>query len=296
MPVTTIDIAIPYWGDPGLMIGAVDSVLAQTDPRWRLIVIDDCYPDDTVRRYVEAIQDERVTYLRNEVNIGISANFRKSVQVAESEFVTIMGCDDELLPEYVAVVLAAAEAAPQAAIVQPGVVVVDSAGVESLPLVDRVKGWLMPRGQGRHLLTGEDLAASLLRGNWLYWPSLAFRTEVIRSFDFRDDLAVIQDLAILVDIAFAGGSLVYDPHPAFRYRRHESSASQVALLDGSRFRDERRYYAGAREDAAARGWKRARAAASRRWMSRLHALAELPGALVHGRFSAVAACLAHALR
>ena len=38
------------------------------------------------------------------------------------------------------------------------------------------------------MLAGEDLAVSLLRGNWTYWPSLAFRTEAVRRQGFIDDL------------------------------------------------------------------------------------------------------------
>ena len=40
-------------------------------------------------------------------------------------------------------------------------------------------------------MAGEELAASVLRGNWLYFPSIAWRGEALRKVNFRDDYAVI---------------------------------------------------------------------------------------------------------
>lgn len=291
--MTSLAIVIPYWGDVRLLRSAIESVLAQTDDRWHLTVIDDCDPSPEAGRFVRGIADPRVSYLRNPENIGITANFRKAVTVAGAPLVTIMGFDDRLLPDYVSTVLGAAAAHPEADIIQPGVAVIDADGRPSLPLVDRVKRMLAPRPRSISLLAGEQLAASLLRGNWLYWPSLAFRTESISRYDFRDDLAVIQDLALLVDIAFDGGVLVYAPTVSFVYRRHDSSASQRALYDGTRFSDERRYYRDARMQATAAHWTRAARAARVRPMSRLHALAELPRILREGDRAAVRAAWAH---
>ena len=40
-----LDVVMPFYGDPGLFRAAVESVLAQSDGDWRLVVIDDVYPD-----------------------------------------------------------------------------------------------------------------------------------------------------------------------------------------------------------------------------------------------------------
>jgi len=290
--MTTIGIAIPYWGDPSLLRRAVESVLAQDDPEWRLVVIDDAYPDGTAASWLSSVTDPRVRYVRNETNLGISANFRRAVDLIASDHVVIMGFDDVLLPNYVATVRRAISHDPSVDIVQPGVRVIGADGSPSTPLVDRVKALLAPRRQ-LATLRGQDLAASLLRGNWLYWPSLAFRTETIRRHRFREDLAVIQDLAILIDIALANGSLIRERTIAFVYRRHSGSASQVALEDGTRFSDERRYYSEAAALCAARGWRKAQRQAQLRLMSRLHAITELPRMLRMRRASAIRACLAH---
>ncbi|MDA4894267.1 glycosyltransferase family 2 protein [Streptomyces sp. MS2A] len=294
----THDIFIPFWGDPDQLMLAIDSVRAQTVPDWRLVVIDDCYPDPSARERVEAIDDDRVHYVRNAQNVGITENFRESVRRAQSTHVTIMGCDDLLRPNYLEVVTRTVAAVPDADVVQPGALVIDQDGEVVSPLVDRVKrGLLAPRGgRGIAVLRGERMATSLIRGNWLYWPSLAFRTETLRRIDFRDGFAVIQDLALLMDIAYDGGTLAYNPEVAFAYRRHDSSASQRTLLDGSRFRDEREYYALARRLALGKGWRRTARTARIRLMSRLHAITELPRVVPTGDRRGIRSALAHIFR
>lgn len=291
----TLEIFVPFWGDPALLYETVDSVRAQRNPDWRLTVIDDCYPDPSVAEYFAAEKDERIAYVRNSTNLGITGNFRESVRRASGTHLSILGCDDLLSPDYVDVVTSTIAAVPHADVIQPGVAVIDENGELGLPLVDRVKQRLLaPRGvRGIAVLSSQRMATSLIRGDWLYWPSLTFRAETLRSIDFRDGLPVIQDLALLMDIAFADGTLAYNPTPAFLYRRHDASASQRALLDGERFRVEREYYRLAGELAGSRGWRRTRRAARARVISRLHAVAVLPEVFRRGTAAGVRSTLAH---
>jgi glycosyltransferase involved in cell wall biosynthesis len=275
-----IDIMMPFWGDPGQLRQAVASVRAQSWPDWRLTVIDDAYPDRAPGRAVQAIDDPRVRYLRNEANLGITGNFRRSVELARADWLTVMGCDDLLAPNYVATVARAVQHYPQADIVQVGVQAVDQEGRPRTGLVDWVKlSLLAPRGPAPTVLAGQAAAISLLRGDWLYWPSLAFRRESVKRFDFRDEFPVIQDLALIVDMVLGGATLVYYPQIAFRYRRHGGSASQRAAAAGDRFTSQARYYRLAADLMEGAGWERAARIAHRRVTSRVHAATGLPRAL-----------------
>lgn len=290
----THEIFIPFWGEPALLFDTVESVLAQTVTDVRLIVLDDHYPDPSVAAYFAALRDERVEYIRHPENLGITENYREVVRRAQTEYVTILGCDDLLHPEYLDVVRRTIAAVPTADVIQPGVDIIDEHGEAMLPLVDRVKRALAPRARaGICVLQGQQMAASLMRGDWLYWPSLTFRTETLRRIDFREGLPIIQDLALLMDIAFDGGTLAYNPTLCFSYRRHRASASQKTLLDGTRFRDERVYFALAADIASSLGWRRAARAARVRLMSRLHALSELPHLIRRGTPAGVRSTLTH---
>jgi len=276
-----IEIFLPFWGDPGYLYAAVDSVRAQTDPDWRLVVVDDQYPDPSVADWFAALDDPRVRYLRNETNLGITDNYRRCLELASEEWMVFFGCDDLMLPTYVETVRAAIASAPAGVdVVSPGSRVIDETGAISDPLVDRVKQRLFaPRLSGPLVLSGEDMAVSLLRGNWTYWPSLAFRVEPVRAQGFIDDFPLIQDLALLVDLALAGSSMLVLPDEVFAYRRHSQSASSTTVADGGRFRGERAYFAIAAERADRAGWPRAARAARMHLASRLYAVTQVPGAL-----------------
>lgn len=274
-----LEILLPFWGEPRYLYEAVASVQAQTDPDWRLVVVDDHYPDTTVAEFFADLDDPRVRYLRNESNLGIAANFERCRRLATGDLVVFLGCDDVLHPTFVARAHAVLADFPGAAMLQPGVQVIDGTGARVHPVADRTKDLLRPRASGPRELAGEDLATSLLRGNWLYWPSLVFRREWIAERTFRLDHAIILDLALVLDVVRAGGSLVLDPEVTFSYRRHAESLSSTAAVDGSRFRDDRRYFAEIADHLERDGWSRAARTARRRWVSRLHAVTLAPGAL-----------------
>jgi glycosyltransferase involved in cell wall biosynthesis len=272
---------MPFYGRFDHFRSAVESVLSQTDPRWRLVIIDDVFPDPAPGQWAAALDDPRVTYIRNEVNLRPSRNYTKSVALAETDFMVIMGCDDVMLPEYVATVHDLIAQFPDADIIQPGVSVIDENGAPSFPLADRVKALYRFGGSGARRFSGETLASSLLRGNWTYFPSLVWRTTRL-SGGFRSDLDVVQDLAKLFEIVSAGGSLVLDDAVVFNYRRHSSSLSAATGPDGSKFRQERTLFYEIAVQSAALGWHRTARIARRYISSRLNALTELPGAILKG--------------
>jgi glycosyltransferase involved in cell wall biosynthesis len=289
-----LDIFIPYWGPPEYMRETVRSVLAQTDGRWRLTVIDDNYADRSIGEWIGTLDDDRVTYVRNDRNRGITENFRTSIQTASAELVAVVGCDDVLLPNYVGSILDAHREHPDATIIQPGVDVIGTNGNLSVTLADSVKRrMLRPASSSPVLLSGERLATSLLTGNWLYWPSLAFRTDRVQEYDFRDGFAVIQDLALILDMVLADETLLALPETSFRYRRHASSASVAALVDGTRFAGEREFFRLAAELCHERGWLRAERAARLHLTSRLHAVSLLPGATRRGGAAAARVLARH---
>lgn len=290
-----LDIFIPYWGDPEYMKSTVRSVLDQQSDDWVLTIVDDAYPDHAVEEFVAELEHPRITYIRKAQNEGITANYRTCVSMAKQEMMVILGCDDLLHPNYVSTILDAHKVFPDAAIIQPGVQVIDESSAPVTTLVDTIKQALVrSRGHGRQLLSGESLATNLMHGVWLYWPSLAFRTEKIRQVDFRDGYPIIQDVALTMDMIYQGAQLLVEPTVCFSYRRHSESASSTKLVDGSRFAGERDYFAFAASQAKDLGWDKAKRAAKLRLTSRAHALSLLPKAAIARHTVAVKALARHA--
>jgi glycosyltransferase involved in cell wall biosynthesis len=274
--VTAIDVLLPYWGDVAYMKEAVHSVQAQTNPNWRLVVVDDCYPDPGVADFFGTLGDPRIEYVRNETNLGANGNYRHALTFARADRVVVMGADDRMLPNYLAEVRRLVELHPPAAVVQPLVKVIDSEGTEINPLSDRIKARVMPAGDGVRTLSGEVLSASLLTANWTYFPALCWDRSVITRLGFRTGLDVVQDLALLLDVCADGGVMVVGDVPAFEYRRHSASDSAVRALSGTRFAEERSFFETMGREFGARGWRRTARAAQWHLTSRLHAATLLP--------------------
>ncbi|QDW64814.1 glycosyltransferase family 2 protein [Oerskovia sp. KBS0722] len=292
-----LDIMMPFWGDPGLLRQTVQSVLDQTNGDWVLTVVDDAYPDPAVAEYFASIDDPRISYHRHDVNVGITANYEWCVAHATHDVVVILGCDDIMLPNYVDVILDAHARFPHVDIIQPGVQVIDGTGAVSRTLVDEVKQRVtMPRGSGARVVSGEALAASLLRADWLYWPSLAFRRERLVATPFRAGFPLIQDLALVIDMVSDGAELLIEPTLCFSYRRHDQSASSLKLLDGTRFAGEREYFRLAARQVEQRGWRRAARAARNHLTSRAHALTLVPRAVRVRGLSGAKPLLAHTFK
>ena len=291
--MATFDIMLPYYGDVGLMQDAVRSVLAQTDPDWRLTVVDDG-SEPGVPEWFAGLGDARVRYLRNPENLGITRNFQKCVDLLELERAVIMGCDDLMHPNYVAAVRSVLDEHPGVGMVQPGVEVIDENGAAVGGLADTVKRRIYaPAVDRRRLMGGEELATSVLRGNWLYFPSICWRSEAVKAVNFRDGLSVIQDLALVVDLLQRGEQMVVDTEVVFQYRRHAVSESSLQAFSGTRFTEAERYFRDVAERLDEQGWKRAASAARFHSASRLHALTMLPGAVKRGQWAGSRALVGH---
>ncbi len=263
-----VDILLPYWGDFTLLTKAVDSVLSQTSDDWHLYILDDCYPDKQAERYYTTNPHQKITYIRHRENIGITKNFNFALSKSTAEFCILLGCDDILLPAYIETAL---KKIGTADIYQPSVDVIDANGKTYLPLGDRVKRWLQPKKSG--MLQGEKLVTSLCYGNWLYFPSLLWRTQTIKKYGFNEQYTIVEDVQLEFEILSNGGTLFFDKQTTFQYRRFANSlSSREKSKNGVRFSEEKDIYTRYAAFFKKIGWRRASLAAKIRITSRLNNL------------------------
>jgi glycosyltransferase involved in cell wall biosynthesis len=287
-----LEIAIPFYGDPDLLKAAVSSVLSQSNSNWTLLVVDDGYPDGSISRWFDELNDERIKYVRNESNLGANRNFQKCIDLIENEYCTIMGADDLLQENYVACMIDLIRTFPGSAMFLGGVNVVDDAGKTVFPIADRVKQALRPSSDTPLEYSGESIARSLMLGNWLYFPAMVWDSKAIKEIGFRSNLNVCQDLALSIDLFMNGRSIVLTEQKCFSYRRSESSDSSIRAIKGDRFDEERKFFGQLAAEFAHIGWKNASRAAKLRVSSRAHALFMIPK--VRSDMSAIRRLLRHA--
>jgi GT2 family glycosyltransferase len=276
-----VDVLIPAYGDSPLLREAVASVLAQDDPRWTLTLVDDGPVDADLAAWCLGL-GSAVRYLHNPRNLGINRNFQRCVDLSTGDLVVLLGADDRMLSGYVAAVIAAADHFRGVAMVQPGVRVIDGQGQPVRPLGDRVKSLLAMRVHGSRLVGGEELAASLLRGNWMYFPAVAFRRDWLKRHGFRPGYDVVQDLDLYLRLLLDGARVVLLEEVCFEYRRHDASLSSTRAHTGERFDEELSFFHEVHTRMADRGWRRAARAADLHLASRLHSASRAAAAARSG--------------
>ena len=100
-----VAILIPAYNAATYLAQAIESVLRQTHRDFDLLILDDASTDNTqevARRY---LADPRVSYLRNERNLGMSANWNKGLSILRNEFIAKLDADDYYEPGFLAEVL-----------------------------------------------------------------------------------------------------------------------------------------------------------------------------------------------
>jgi glycosyltransferase involved in cell wall biosynthesis len=181
-------------------------VLAQDDPHWRLVVVDDAYPDPEAAAWVAGIDDERVAFRRNAQNLGVSGSFQECLDLAEADWVVIMGCDDRMLPGFVGRMRELVAAHPDVAYLQPRVRVIDEQGEPHLPIGDRLKAHYRLDVAEPREVGGEELTQSLLRGNWMYFPATVWNRTKIRRLGFEPAYLIVLDSSTRRSPSSTGGT------------------------------------------------------------------------------------------
>jgi glycosyltransferase involved in cell wall biosynthesis len=277
------DIVLPFFGDVAFLKEAVASVIAQTDSNWHLLVVDDGYPDENLPTWFAGLNDSRISYLRNDKNLGANGNFQKCLSLVTGEFCVVMGADDILETEFIEVVTNTFLKYPEAAIIHPGVKIVDEENNEISTRSDSIKFKIRNSLESDQILVGEDLATSLMKGNWMYFPAITWRTKIIQNIGFRPGFNVCQDLGLAIDVIMQGGKMVLVNDELFRYRRHMASDSSVKAVNGERFIDERNFFKVMNTDLKSLGWNKAARAAKLHSTSRLHAASLIPECIRRGK-------------
>ena len=96
-----VSIGLPVYNGEPFLSETLDAILAQTFEDFELIISDNASTDATemiCRRY--AAKDERITYYRQQHNVGATANFNQVFQLSSGEYFKWAAHDDLITPDY----------------------------------------------------------------------------------------------------------------------------------------------------------------------------------------------------
>ncbi len=230
-----IDIVLPTYQGKRWLQEAVDSVLAQTYPHWRLTIVDDASPDDTLA-YAQALyaqRDDRIGFLR--LDAGRRAPGARLAALAEGtgDLVAFLDQDDVWHPEKLARQVARLQGAPAVAVVHTDVRHIDAAGREMVGSARRENAFRA--GIPYDALDRTGLTRQLFLRNSIRLVSAVVRRQAFEQAEGFGGLPFgAEDGGLGVRLAGAGFGMAHLPEALVDRRLHAGNVSASQRLERNR--------------------------------------------------------------
>jgi glycosyltransferase involved in cell wall biosynthesis len=217
-----VTVGIPTWNRSHLLARAIESVLAQRYPHFTVLVSDNASDDDTAE-VVRAFEDPRIDYRPLAQNIGRAPNFNRVVELAQTDFVMVLGDDDELHPDHLQLTVEAIRDRPKVGVVHTGYSIVDGQDNE-LPSQTRrstaPNAVVMESG-------GEFLERTMSAGTQVCFSSALFRRSAFLSGGgLRAEDGVVDDFPLFMRMA-TNWDFAYVNAPLAVLRAHDEASSST---------------------------------------------------------------------
>ena len=235
-------IAIPFYHQAHYLKEAMQSVLTQTDASWDLLILDDSLdPKETemANKICLEFNDPRIHYERNPQNLGMAKNWNQGLDRGNDYLgVMILHGDDRLLPNYLTQVRSALLNSPEVTAFFCKTEIIGAGGEICFSFPDWYKDRLIPHLEAFEL-KGEAGIQALLKGNFIFCPTLCFNPKKLAALRFDPRYKMVLDLDLIFKILKTGGSLLglYQT-PLYQYRRHAQNATSTMTANLIRFEEE----------------------------------------------------------
>lgn len=88
-----VSVVMPVFNSSLYLHETISSIMNQTYTNWELLCVDDGSVDDSAS-IIQAFQDNRIRYIRNEKNSGIAYSRNRGISEAKGELIAFLDSDD----------------------------------------------------------------------------------------------------------------------------------------------------------------------------------------------------------
>jgi glycosyltransferase involved in cell wall biosynthesis len=207
-----ISVILPAYNAERYIQLSINSVLSQSFGNFELIVINDGSTDRT-EEIIRSFSDERINYIKNSENRGLSASYNIGVRAARGRYIARMDADDLCDERRFERQLGFMEKNPQVGIVGSDILLIDEAG----RLI----------GKARKPASHARLKWASLFSTPLFHPSIMARTEIMKENPYDESLANSEDYELWSRLLFFGDVRLSNMRiPLLRYRVFPHSFTQ----------------------------------------------------------------------
>lgn len=189
-----VSVVIPTYNAEAFIKNTLDSVLRQTYPDFECIVVDDGSTDATLE-VLNNITDTRIKIIKQDNSGGPACPRNVGLMAAQGDYIFLFDADDIMLPEKLAISVAALDANPDADLLFTNFCSIDEFGnlldPNYLSSYDTFWNFVnaLPISGGCVFIAAEQLYSSLIHLNFIGTSSVALRRASLSKLDrFNEEL------------------------------------------------------------------------------------------------------------
>ena len=216
-----ISVCIPVFNGEKHIRESVESVLAQTEESFELLVVDNCSTDRTAEILTE-YDDPRLKTFKNDRNLGLFGNFNRCIELAGGEYIVILPHDDLMLPALLETFSRALTSDREIGLAYSSYFQINAEG-------ERIK--FMLTDPESHVMSGDEAFIKFIRTCPIQCAMV--RRDIFSEIGtFDPDLPLAGDVNMWCRIARAGYKVSYDKVPQNCIRLHPSSMTRHIYRQG----------------------------------------------------------------
>jgi glycosyltransferase involved in cell wall biosynthesis len=221
-------VMIPSYNCKEYLKQTIESVLLQAkDPtKMQIEVLDDCSTDGDIRALVEEIGGKRVSFFKQDTNVGSLRNFETCINRAKGKLVQILHGDDLVRPGFYDEIEILFNNYPEAGAAFTGCSDIDEQNnyiwdsIQILKEPGIIENWLRQIAEGQKLQT----------------PCIVVKREVYEKLGSFFGVHYGEDWEMWTRIA-ANYPVAYSPKKLAYYRVHSSNITSNSLRSGQNIKD-----------------------------------------------------------
>jgi glycosyltransferase involved in cell wall biosynthesis len=270
MKTPLLHVMIPAFGKSPYLEKTLESASKFLPLEVPITVIEDPCEHANLKSIVNKFP--RIQYSRNSYRLGIGGNFNKAIELSTGTFTQICGSDDLFIGNPIDIFGSQKLLRSEIAAIGLDVEIINNKGQKVRTIPDQVKRLLRPKLENITIFKNQSIFLSLMIGDWLYFPNILWKTEVVKKIKFDENLHTAMDLDILIRLLEEDKNIAFVKHKSLGYRRHDESASSLYAKSTGRFEEEFRCHKNAIEVARNKNWKTGVILAQVALTVRLHAI------------------------
>lgn len=218
-----ISVLMPVYNAEKYVAASIESVLAQTEADFELILLDDA-SSDASETVIRRFNDPRIRYCKNERNLGISGSRNRLMDLARGKYFAVLDNDDLALPQRFAEQAEFLDLNPDVAMVGSWGELFSNAPADTLTA--KIKKAITNLGWVWCQPPFPDLQETL-RGNTVMHSSMMLRASVVRRYGIAYNPAYTpaEDYDLLRQFLALGMKAVNLQKVLFKYHLHGGNFS-----------------------------------------------------------------------